>query len=219
MTITAYELEAIFPKADVKVWAPAISKAWEKFGIKTINARAGYLGIIGNETGGLVAVKRENMHYSAARAAAVFKKARAPGSTGPSETAKQKVGAGQVAFANWIYAGVIGNGNEASGDGWKFRGGGIIQLTGRSNYKACGDALGVNLIADPDSLTSSPERSAAAAAWFMVKRVAILPLLDSDSEKDFLKAAQKVGVPPDASATNVRLAFRKKAHAVMRVGF
>lgn len=218
MTISAYELEAIFPKADVKVWAPAISKAWEKFEIETSNARAGFLGIIGNETGGLVAVKRENMNYSAARAAHVFKKARGPDG-GPSEECKAKVAAGQQAFANWIYAGIIGNGNEASGDGWKFRGGGIIQLTGRSNYQAAGDALGVSLVADPDSLTSTPERSAAAAAWFMVKRVAILPLLDGDSEADFLKAARKVGVAPDAGATKVRLAFRKKALAVMRRGF
>jgi putative chitinase len=219
MKITAGELEAIFPKANTAVWAPAISKAWEKFGIKTVNAGAGFLGIIGNETGGLVAVKRENMHYTATRAAQVFKKAREKGGTVPSETCKQKVAAGEQAFANWIYADVIGNGHEASGDGWRFRGGGIIQLTGRSNYKAAGDALGVSLVADPDSLTSTPERSAAAAAWFMVKRVAILPLLDSDKDEAFLKAAGKVGVPPDGSATKVRLAYRKQAQAVMRAGY
>ncbi len=112
MTITAGELESIFPHANVKVWAPAISKAWKKFEIETLNARAGYLGIVGNETGGLVKVKREDMHYSAARAAEVFKKARVPHGTAPSETCKQKVAAGHVAFANWIYADVNGNGTK-----------------------------------------------------------------------------------------------------------
>lgn len=219
MSITADELEAIFPKANVKVWAPAISNAWKKFAIESLNARAGYLGIIGNETGGLVRVKREDMHYTAERAAVVFKKAREAGGSGPSEICRQKVAAGHVAFANWIYANVNGNGNEASGDGWKFRGGGIIQLTGRGNYLACGRGLGVDLIADPDSLTSTPERSAAAAAWFMVKHVAILGLLDSDREEDFLNAARKVGTPPDANATKVRLAYRKLAHSVMLRGF
>jgi len=217
--ITADELESIFPHAKVKVWAPAISKAWEKFGIESLNARAGYLGIIGNETGGLVKVKREDMHYTAARAAEVFKKARVPNGTAASATCKAKVAAGHVAFANWIYAGVNGNGNEASGDGFKFRGGGIIQLTGRGNYAACGHAIGVSLIVSPDSLTSTPERSAAAAAWFLVKHIKVLKLLDSDKREDFLNAARQVGAPPDGNATKTRLAFRKLARAVMLDGF
>lgn len=171
----------------------------------------------GNETGGLVNVRRERMNYSAERAAQVFRKARGDDG-GPSETCKEKAAAGEEAFASWIYAGIIGNGDEASGDGWKFRGGGIIQLTGRDNYKACGDALGVDLVGDPDSLSASPERSAAAAAWFMAQRAKIMPLLDSDSEQDFLAAARRVGLPPDDKATQNRLTFRKKAHEVLSAG-
>jgi len=214
MTITAMQVATIFPRADANVWAPAITQAWGKFGFVTVNARAGFLGIIGNETGGLAKVKRERMNYSAERAAEVFRKAR-DGQGGPSDICREKTAAGEEAFANWIYADIIGNGGEASGDGWKFRGGGIIQLTGRDNYRACGEALGVDLVGEPDSLTATPERSAAAAAWFMAQRARILPLLDADSEDEFLRAARKVGVPPDEQATLNRLAFRRKARAVL----
>ena len=214
MTISSEQLAKVFPHADANVWAPAITKAWEKFGLTTVSARAGFLAIIGNESGGLTRVTRENMGYSAERAAEVFKRARGTDG-GPSALCKLKVAAGQEAFTNWIYAGVIGNGDEASGDGWRFRGGGIIQLTGRANYKACGDALGVDLLADPDSLTANPERSAAAAAWFMASYAKILPLLDKDDEASFFAAAGKVGIAPDEGATKRRLAFRKAARDVL----
>ena len=126
---------------DVKVWAPAISNAWKKFEIESLNARAGYLGIVGNETGGLVRVKREDMHYSAERAAEVFKKARVARGPAPSEICKQKVAAGHVAFANWIYADVNGSGNETIRRRLEVQGRrDHSQLIGRANYRPAGCA-------------------------------------------------------------------------------
>ena len=64
-----------------------------------------------------------------------------------------------------MYGGRLGNGPEASGDGWRYRGRGPIQLTGKSNYRTCGAALGVDLVAEP-ALLETAEVGCLAAAWF-----------------------------------------------------
>lgn len=69
------------------------------------------------------------------------------------------------AIANVVYAGRFGNGDEASGDGWRYRGRGFIQITFRDNYERAGKALGYDLINDPDQ-ASKPEIAAQIAAWF-----------------------------------------------------
>jgi hypothetical protein len=62
----------------------------------------------------------------------------------------------------------MGNGPEASGDGWRYRGRGPIQLTGKDNYRACGQGIGVDLVDDPDFL-ATPEPGCLAAAWFWAR--------------------------------------------------
>lgn len=70
-----------------------------------------------------------------------------------------------IALANRVYANRLGNGDEDSGDGWKYRGRGLIELTGRANYMAAGDALGVDLKGNPD-LVAQPEMAAMTAGWY-----------------------------------------------------
>lgn len=209
--ITAGQFKTLFPRCgDAAAWAEAISRAWQRYGFDSVNAQAGFLAICANETGGFVNVTRENMGYTLPRAIEVFSKAKAH-----PDIAADRLAKGSMAFANWIYAGVIGNGDEASGDGWRFRGRGIPQLTGRANYKACGDALGIDLIANPDLLCNEPDVSAAAAAWFMAKyRPTILPALQRDGEQFFLAGAKLVGATTP-EATLKRLDWRRKALAVL----
>jgi putative chitinase len=68
-------------------------------------------------------------------------------------------------LANHVYANRLGNGDEASGDGWYFRGRGPIQTTGFDNYKRTGEAIGVDLISAPQKLTV-PVIGIAAAGWY-----------------------------------------------------
>lgn len=69
------------------------------------------------------------------------------------------------ALANKVYANRNGNGDEASGDGWKFRGRGVFQLTGRANYKAAEDALGVPYTSAPEQVIQ-PEHACLTAGWY-----------------------------------------------------
>lgn len=216
--ITAEQIRAIFPHCgDPATWAGAISRAWQRYGFGSLYGQAGFLAVIGNETGGLVNVARENMAYTAARAAEVFKRARIDPDdkhSGPTPACIDRCARGSMAFANWIYAHVNGNGDETSGDGWRYRGRGIVQLTGRDNYARAGRALGVDLIGNPDLLCNDPDVSAAAAAWFMAQP-AIKPKLDAPSEASFLEGAKLVGAT-DVVATKRRIDYRTRALAVLR---
>lgn len=69
------------------------------------------------------------------------------------------------AIANYVYAKRGGNGPEYSGDGWKYRGRGLIQLTFKGNYAVCGAALRMNLVDDPD-LVLVPETAVMVAGWY-----------------------------------------------------
>lgn len=85
------------------------------------------------------------------------------------EIATEYVRKGPQAIANKAYANVNGNGDEASGDGWRYRGRGDIQLTGRSNYLSAQMATGLNLIDNPDQ-ASEPSKSIRIAAWYWASR-------------------------------------------------
>lgn len=211
LLITGTQLKHIFPNCpNPELWASKISASWRQFGINTKSARAGFLGITGAETG-YVQVKRENMNYDADRAAKVWPKDCSDGAGHPNAICRVKTALGPEGFANWIYAGKIGNGNEASGDGHRFRGGGLIQLTGRGNYAACAAGIGVQQLVDQPDIIVRPDVSALAAAWYIVQFAKILSELDIDNEDRYLAATLKVGKLPDDDARKRRLSFRKTA--------
>lgn len=204
--MTPAEFSAIFPRAAAATWAPAVTAAWLRFGFVTVESRAGFLGVCGNETGGFTAVRTEDTRWSAATMVARLGVAQV-------KAAQLSTLSGE-ARANYCYQHRNGNGDEASGDGWRYRGRGIVQLTGRANYRAAGHALGLDLEGNPDLACNDAGDAALIAAWFMAQP-GIKVKLDAPSEASFLEGARKVGAT-DAAATKRRLDFRAAALAVLR---
>jgi putative chitinase len=132
----------------------------EKFAINTPLRLAHFLAQAGHESGGFK-IAQENLNYSAKGLMNIFKK------YFPSEAIANDYAKKPQKIANRVYSGRMGNGNEASGDGYKFRGRGDIQLTGRDNYTAFGKAIGVAIEENPDLVAT--QYQLLSAAWFWGK--------------------------------------------------
>jgi putative chitinase len=129
-----------------------------RFGITTPLRLAHFLAQCGHESGGFKAV-RENLNYSAKGLMGIFKKYF---STATLATAYERQ---PEKIANRVYASRMGNGAETSGDGYKFRGRGYIQLTGKENYTRFDATVPENIVAEPD-LVATKYPLASAAFFF-----------------------------------------------------
>ena len=137
-----------------------IPEVASKFEINTPLRLAHFLAQCGHESGGFKLTK-ENLNYSAKGLNGIFKKYFPTlESAVPYERKPEKI-------ANKVYGGRMGNGLEASGEGWKFHGRGFIQLTGKDNYTAFTKSIGEDCIANPDLVAS--KYALASAAWFFNK--------------------------------------------------
>lgn len=138
----------------------ALADAWDKYGNGNPDAFAYVLATVYNEVGSEFQPKSENLNYTAKRIREVWpNKFRSVADATPY--AKNPEG-----LANKVYAGILGNTNK--GDGWKFRGRGFAQLTGRVHYETFGKLLGVDLVGNPDLLLDR-ETGARVLVTGMVK--------------------------------------------------
>ncbi len=157
--LTAQQLKQIMPGcSDPTPWVPALNEAMARFDITSSARMAAFLAQIAHESGQLTRLS-ENLNYSAERLMQVWPK-RFP----TMEKARQYERNPQK-LANCVYAKRLGNGDEASGDGWNYRGRGLIQLTGRDNYRAAAQGIELPLEQEPDLLLQSGP-AALSAAWF-----------------------------------------------------
>jgi len=146
-------------------WFPHIDAAMKEFGITAATDQAMFIAQVGHESGGFRQVV-ESLNYTPSALVAVFGKritqqqANALGRT-TAQSARQD------AIANLVYANRLGN--KASGDGWKYRGRGLIQITGLDNYRACGAALKIDLVTKPELLELELQ-AARSAAWFYTSK-------------------------------------------------
>jgi putative chitinase len=129
-----------------------------KFGITNVLRLAHFLAQCGHESGGFKAVS-ENLNYSADGLKKIFGKY-FPGNLNESY-AKQP-----EKIAARVYGSRMGNGDEASKEGWKFRGRGFLQVTGKQNYQILGDFLNVDLVSNPDLVATTYPLSSAAHFFY-----------------------------------------------------
>ena len=178
MPILATQLLKILPNA-VQVagfFVPVLNTAMNRHQVVGQKRIAAFIAQVGHESGQLTRLV-ENLIYSADGLANTWpnryaepegkggyvkvlvkdRQRNKPNALGLSLAGKPEQ------IANNVYAGCMGN--TAPGDGWKYRGRGLIQLTGKTNYQLCGEALGLDLLTQPE-LLEKPQHACMAAAWF-----------------------------------------------------
>lgn len=151
-------------------WLEPLKETFEKFEIDTIEKQASFIGQCAHESAHFK-VLQENLNYSAQGLANTWPSRFAIDPKSNPKVPNEKANAiarKPEAIANSVYANRMGNGDEQSGDGHKYRGRGLIQLTGKENYTACGLALGIDLLSSPDLLLE-PKYACLSAGWYWHK--------------------------------------------------
>ena len=141
-------------------WYTNLSNILPEYDIDTPKRVAAFMAQCGHESGGFT-LMQENLNYSAKGLVGTFKK------YFPTEAHAKPYERKPEMIANRVYANRMGNGDEASGEGWYFRGRGIIQITGKNNYTKCSQSLFESnvLVENPDLLLES-EYAIHSACWF-----------------------------------------------------
>ena len=160
--LTLSQLKQLLPKNPyVEHWHHALSQLLPDYDINTPNRIAAFVAQCAHESGGFMVLK-ENLNYKAATLRKIFPKYFTNDQIAQEYASKPNK---QVAIASKVYANRMGNGDEASQEGYKFCGRGLIQLTGRSNYQAFADSLEMDINDVPEYLATF-EGAAQSACWF-----------------------------------------------------
>jgi putative chitinase len=143
-------------------WLQPLEDTFAKYDINTPERQAAFIGQCAHESGNFKTLE-ENLNYKPEALMRVWP------SRFPDIATAMKYAHNPEMIANKVYGGRMGNGVEESGDGWKYHGRGLIQLTGKENYANCGSGIGVDLLSNPN-LLNTPEYAALSAGWFWGKR-------------------------------------------------
>lgn len=176
LTASSFQLATGVSNALRDAWYPHIAASLSAFQISTPLRQAHFLAQTGHESAGFLKVE-EGLNYSENALTAMFGKritaeqARAYGRNA-MHAANQKM------IASIIYANRNGNGDVNSGDGYRYRGRGLIQITGKANYESLVKQLGADVVANPDLLLGYRFAAMSAAAWW--KNHGLNELADSD---------------------------------------
>jgi len=162
------------------VWVDALNETFQRFNILTPIQQASFIGQCGHECGNF-RILEENLNYRAETLMKLWK-ARFPTIEIANEYARNP-----KKIANKVYANRMGNRDEASGDGYRFRGRGCIQLTGHANYFHAGQACGEDFVMQPD-LVATPRYAAMTAGWFWDTH----KLNQYADKQDFLMMTKKI---------------------------
>ena len=162
MELTKQQLKELLPKNPyIDHWHHALSILLPDYEINTPKRIAAFIAQCAHESGGFTALK-ENLNYKPATLRKLFGKYFPTDALAEEYCSKPNK---QAAIANRVYASRMGNGDEASGDGYKYCGRGLIQLTGKSNYVAFADSLEISPEEASEYLATF-EGAAQSACWF-----------------------------------------------------
>lgn len=162
MTITSDQFSALFPRnPEPQAWAEALNAIMPKYGIDTPQRIAAFLAQCGHESKGFTAV-RENLNYDAAGLTRTWPSRFPPAVAGRYARQPERI-------ANRAYANRNGNGPETSGDGWRYRGRGVIQLTGKSAYATFAKTVGKRL-EDIAAYLETKAGAVESACWYWKTR-------------------------------------------------
>jgi len=139
-------------------WVDALNETFARFNLTTNNQKAMFIGQCSHECGNFRTLE-ENLNYRAETLMKLWPK------RFPSLEFAKQYEKNPKKIANSVYASRMGNRDEASGDGYRFRGRGALQCTGHSTYFHAGKALGVDFVMQPD-LVATPKYAALTAGWF-----------------------------------------------------
>lgn len=163
--ITLEQLQQIFPQTKnpvLEAYIGSLNKYMEEGEINTKMRVAAFIAQVGHESGGL-AITQENLNYSIDGLLKIF-----PKYFTSREQAAQYARQPEK-IANRVYASRMGNGPESSGEGWKFRGRGLIQLTGKENYTKFAEHCKLSL-EETITFLQTPAGACSSAVWFWTAR-------------------------------------------------
>jgi len=149
---------------EVHLWVDPLVNILDGFQINTAPRVAAWLAQTGHESGDFKLLN-ENLNYGAKGLRGIFRK------YFPTDELANAYQRHPEKIASRVYGGRMGNGDEASMDGWKFHGRGLIQVTGKSNYAACSKALfGDDRLLEHPDLLATPDGAIRSACWFWDSR-------------------------------------------------
>lgn len=194
------DLKLAFPSLsdqNAELLANTINNYGNQFGIDSNYKLCHFLSQIAHETGGLDNLNvTESLNYSASRLLTVFSKYFSY--SDPLKANPDNYAGDQEKIGNLVYSQRMGNGSEASGDGYKYRGRGLIQLTGKLNYQNFQNfynsnfSESINLIENPDSLTNNSELAIISAMWYYKNKVVNKTLLKHNLNEPVRVITKKV---------------------------
>lgn len=201
--MTPEQLARIMPLVDQK-WLDPLNAAMVEFDITTWPRQAAFLANVAHESGECRRLE-ENLSYSAERLRAVW-----PGRF-PSIEAAKDFARQPEKLANYCYGGRLGN--IAPGDGWKYRGRGLLQITGRTAYERCAGALNLPLAENPDLLLE-PLNAARSAGWVWRDFKNLNPVADAGGEVNFGRIVRSIN--GGLTGLDDRTLYWRKALDVLR---
>lgn len=209
--ITATQLKNILNRAtdgDVEKYLKWFNTFFVRYAIDTPARKAAFIAQVGHESNHLKSVE-ENINYSANGLRQTF------GKYFTTDEAARQHARQPEKIANTVYANRLGNGTTATGDGWRFRGRGLLQITGRANYNNMSKQIGIDFISHPEKLATPEYAAQSACCWWQTK--GLNTLCDTANDEDFKQITRTINGGYNGLADRQELWNRAKNVLILNI--